>query len=180
MEYSNGYTEQCKDSSEQFTTRVNGHAAHAAAHAWQATAHSQPTDHPWLIDYTVHALWQTPLSLCDGTRAWPQILSLSEQSRKATDSPLGASGESRADSGATGPVANLSHALGGTLRHRLRVAHPPRWVIVRTNVVGQPSCGGGSRCARRWSTRGQHVGTRRERSALARTISEGGAPCARR
>ena len=78
------------------------------------------------------------------------------------------------------PLPTLSHALGGAVRHRLRVTYPTGNSVARINGVGQPASGGVSRCDGRQSTRGQHVGTCRERSPLAHVGTGGGTPCARR
>ena len=180
MEYSNGYAEQCQDWSDQFTTGINGQLAYATAHDRQAAACPQCAGDPWLPDHTLHALWQTALPVCDWTWAWAQVLSLGEQRGETPPPYLCAAGKSRADSGAIGTAPSLSHALGGAVRHRLRVTHPAGNSVARTNVVGQLASGGVSRCDGRQSTRGQHVGTRRARSALAHAVAGGGAPCARR
>jgi hypothetical protein len=180
MDSINGYAEQCKDWSDQFTTGINGHLAYATAHDRQAAACPQSAGHSRIIDHTVHAVWQTTLPLCDWTRAWPQILSLSEQSGETPPPHLYISGDRRTGSGAIGTAPNLSHALGGAVRHHLRVTHPTGNSVARTNVAGQLASGGVSRCDGRQSTRGQHVGTRRERSALAHAVTGGGAPCTRR
>lgn len=181
MEYTNGYTEQCKDWSDHCTERLDGHATHAAAQGEQATAHPQPAGHPRIPDHAVHAVWQTTLSLCGRTWAWSQVLSLGEQSRTTPPPPLCAPGAGRPGAGAVGTAADVSHPPGGAVRHRLRVTHATRRSVARTNVVGQPNRGGV--CDRRdcrWSTRGQHVGTRRERPPLARATTRGGARCRRR
>src|SRR5215813_7488801 len=88
MEDINGYAEQCKDSSEEFPTCHNRHVAQAAACNRQATADLHPPAYSWLIDYAVHTLWQTPLSLCDRTRTWTQVLSVSEQRGTTSDPDL--------------------------------------------------------------------------------------------
>ena len=181
MAYSNGYAEQCKDWSEQFPARSNCHATCAAAHDRQAAAHPQPASHPWILDHAVHAVRQTALSLCDWTRPWPQILSLGEQSGETTRAHLCAAGEGRAGAAAVGTAANVSHPLGGAVRHRLRVAHAPCRPVARIDVVGQPSPGGMcDRCDCRQSTRGQHVGAGSESWPLARTTTGGPFPCTRR
>jgi hypothetical protein len=180
MDSINGYAEQCKDWSEECTACLDSHIAHATAHAWPAAACPQSAGHSRIIDHTVHAVWQTTLPVCDWTWAWAQVLSLGEQSRETPPPYLCASSKSRADSGAIGPAPNLSHALGGAVRHRLRVTHPTGNSVARINGVGQPASGGVSRCDGRQSTRDQHVGTRRKRSALAHTVTGRGTPCARR
>ena len=180
MESINGYTEQCKDWSEEFTPGFNGDIAYATASDRQATACPQFAGDPWSSDHTLHALWQTVLPVCDWTWAWAQVLSLGEQKRQTPPPHLCAPGKSRADSGAIDTAPNLSHALGGAVRHRLRVTHPTGNSVARTNDVGQSASGGVSRRDGRQSPRGQHVGTRRERSALAHAVTGGGIPCARR
>ena len=180
MAHTNGYTEQGKDWSDRCTTRINCHATHAAAHDRQATAHPQPAGDTRIIDYAVHAVWQTALPVCDWTRAWSQILSLSEQSGKTSPPHLYTPGEGGADSGAVVTATNISHSPGGVVRHRLRVAHATRKSVARTNVVGQPPCAGISRCDGCQSTGRQHVGTRSERWLLARATTRGGSPCTRR
>jgi len=180
MVHSNGKTEQCKNWSDYFTARGNGHAAHAATYDRQAAACPQPAGHPRLIDYAVHALWQTALPVCDRTRAWPQILSLGEQSGETSPPPLYTSGDGRTGSGAIVTATNISHPPGGVVRHRLRVTHATRRSVARTNVVGQPPCAGISRCDGRQSTGRQHVGTRSARWLRVRATIRGGAPCPRR
>jgi hypothetical protein len=180
MEQSNGYTEQCKDWSDRCTACINCHAAHAAAHDRQATAHPQPAGDTRITDHAVHAVWQTALPVCDRTRAWPQILSLGEQSGETSPPHLCTPGEGRADSGASVTSTNISHAPGGAVRHRLRVTHPTRRLVARTGVVGQPTRGDVSRCDGCQSTGRQHVRTRSERWLRARATTRGGAPCARR
>jgi hypothetical protein len=67
------------------------------------------------------------------------------------------------------------------VRHRLRIAHASRRQITGSDGVGQLVRGGVcDRYNSRQSTRGQHVGSRRARFALALTISRGGTSCARR
>jgi hypothetical protein len=180
MGYINGYAEQCKDWSEECTACLDSHIAHATAHAWPAAACPQSAGHSRIIDHTVHAVWQTVLPLCDWTRAWPQILSLSEQRGETSPPHLCAPGKSRADSGAIIAAPYLSHPPGGVVRDRLRVAHATRRAVARTNVVGQPLCGGLSRCDCRQSIGGQYVGTRCERWPLGRAITRGGTPCTRK
>src|SRR5262245_25224745 len=113
MDYINGYVEQCKDWSGEFTTGFNGDIAHAAAHDWQATAGPQCAGDPRIPDHTLHALWQTALPVCDWRWAWTQVLSLGEQKRQTPPPHLCAPGKSRADSRTIGTAPNLSHALGG-------------------------------------------------------------------
>jgi hypothetical protein len=180
MEDINGYAEQCKNWSDDCSARSNGYAAHATTHDHQATAHPQLAGDPRLSDHAVHALWQTALPVCDWTRAWPQILSLSEQSGETSPPHLYTPGAGGADSGAIVTAPNLSHALRGAVRYRLRVAHATRRSVARTHVVGQPLCSGLSRCDGCQSTGGQHVGTRSERWALVRATTRGGTPCTRR
>lgn len=180
MDSINGYAEQCQDWSEEFPTGFNGDIAHATAGDRHAAACPQCAGDPRIPDLPLHALWQTALPVCDGTGAWAQVLSLGEQSRQTSPPHLCAPGTSRADSRAISTAPNLSHALGRAVRHRLRVADPTSKSVVRINGIGQPANGGVSRCEGRQSTRGQHVGTRGERSALVPTGTRGGAPCARR
>jgi hypothetical protein len=67
------------------------------------------------------------------------------------------------------------------VRHWPRIAHPPGGQITRSDGVGQFSGDGVSdRYHGRQSPRGQHVGTRRVRPAVAYSISRGGISCARR
>jgi len=181
MEHSNGYTEQCKDWSDRCTERINCHAAHAAAHDRQATAHPQPAGHPRLPDHALHALWQTTLPLCDRTWAWSQILALGEQRRETPPAPLCAPGHGCAGATAVGSLPDVARPPGGAVRHRLRVADAPRRPVARSPVVGQLSRDGV--CDRRdgcWSTGGQYVGTRKERPALGRAATGGGSPCTSR
>lgn len=180
MEYLNGYAEQCKNWSEYFPARINGHAAQATAYDRQAAACPQPAGHPRILDHTVHAVWQTTLPVCDRTRAWPQILSLGEQSRETSSPHLCPPGDRRTDSGAIGRAPHLSHPSGGAVRHRLRVTHATRRLVARINVVGQLPCSGFSRCDGCQSIGRQHVRTRSERSSLAHAVTEGGASCTRR
>ena len=177
----NGYAEQCKDWPEECTACIDSGVAEAAAHDWQATADLHPAAHPWLLDYAVHALWQTPVPVCDRARAWTQVLSVGEQSWPTSYPHLCPADNGDTGTGAVGPVADGAHALRGAVRHWLRITHAPCRQVMRSDVVGQHACGGV--CGRyhgRQSTRGQHVGTRREGSALAPTGTRGGAPCARR
>jgi hypothetical protein len=179
----NGYAEQYKDWSEEveFTTDFHRDVAKAAAYDRHANAHPYPAGHSWFLDYAVHALWQTPLSLCDGTRAWPQVLSLSEQSWTTTHTHLCSAHHGGAGAGAVGPTTEGSRARRGVVRHWLRVTHTTRRQVTRSHVGGQLSGGGVShRREGRQSPRGQHVGTRGERSALVHAVPGGGAPCARR
>ena len=180
MEHSNGYTEQYKNWSEYLPPRTNGHAAQATAYDRQAAARPQPAGHPWIIDHAVHALWQTALPVCDRTRAWPQILSLGEQSRETSSPYLCPPGERRTGAGAIVTAPHLPHPSGGAVRHRLRVTHATRRLVARANVVGQLPCGGLSRCGGCQSPGCQYVGTRRGRSALAQAVTGGDAPCTRR
>lgn len=180
MEHTNGYTEQCKDWSEDFTVRSNSHAAQATAHDHQAIAGAQPARHPRISDHAVHAVWQTTLPLCHGTRAWPQILSLSEQKGETASPHLYPPGEGGRDSGAIIAAPHLSYPLRRAVRHRLRATHATRREVERTNVVGQPICGGVFRCGGGQSTRGQHVGTRSEGPSLAHAVTGGGTSCTRR
>jgi len=181
MAHSNGYAEQCKNWSEDCRARSNGHAAHATTYDHQATAHSQPARDTRISDYAVHAVWETTLPVCDWPWTWPQILSLREQRGETASPHLYPPGKGGADSGATGTAPHLSHALGRAVRHRLRVPHATSWRVARSHVIGQLRRDGVSdRCGGRQSTRGQHVGTRRERSSLAHALPGGGAPCTRR
>jgi len=181
MEDINGYAEQCKDSSEEFPACHNRHVAQAAACDRHATADLHPPAHSWLIDYAVHTLWQTPLSLCNGARAWPQVLSVGEPSRSTPDTDLRPPHHGGAGARAVGPTTEGSHALRGAVQYWLRIAHAPCRQITRSDVVGQLACGGGcDRYHGRQSTRGQHVRTRSEIWLLARATTRGGAPCSRR
>jgi hypothetical protein len=180
MEHSNGYAEQCKDWSEYFTACINSHAVQATTHDCQTTAYPQSASDPRIIDYAVHAVWETTLPVCHWTWAWPQILSLSEQSGETAPPHLYTPGEGGADSGAIIAAPYLSHPPGGVVRDRLRVAHATRRAVASTNDVGQPPCGGLSRCGCRQSIGGQYVGTRRERGLLGRATTRGGTPCTRK
>jgi hypothetical protein len=181
MAYINGYMEQCKNWSDRFAERLDGYAAHAAAPGRQAPAHPQPPSHPRIAAHTIHAVWQTMLPVCNWTRPWTQVLSLGEPSGQTSPAHLRVPGHGCAGATAVGPLPDGSCVPGRTVRHRLRVAHAPCRSVVRTHVVGQSSPGGV--CDRRDgrpSTRGQHVGTRPQRSSLARAVAGGGAPGARR
>jgi len=181
MEDINGYAEQCKDWSEEFTTDFNGDVAYAAARNRQATTCLHPTGHSWLTDYAVHTLWQTPLSLCDRTRAWPQVLSLSEQSWPTPDTDLRSPHHGGAGAGAVGPTTEGSHARRRAVRHWVRVTHAPGGHVTKSDVADQLACGGV--CDRYHgcqSPRGQHAGARRERSTPVHVVTAGGIPCARR
>jgi hypothetical protein len=180
MEYSNGCAEQCKNWSECFTACIDGHLAQATTYDWRAAAGPQPAGYPWIPDHAIHAVWQTPLPVCDRTRAWTQILSLGEQNRATTHTHLCPANEGCAGSGAVGPAADVSHPFGGAVRHCLRVAHTTCRAVARTNVVGQLLCAGSDRCDGRQSTGGQHVRTRSESPSLAQAVTGGGAPCTRR
>ena len=181
MKESNGYAEQLQDWSEERTACLDRHVAHAAAHAWQATTDLPPTAHPWLTDYAVHALWQTPLSVCDGTGAWTQVLSVGEPSWPTPDTDLCPARQGGAGAGAVGPTTDSAHARRGVVQHWLRIAHTPCSHVTGSNVVGQFACGGGcDRYHGRQSPGGQYVGTRCERPAVALTLTGGGIPCARR
>ena len=177
----NGYAEQYKDWSEEFTTDFNGDVAYAAAYNWQATTDSPPPAHPWLLDYAVHALWQTSVSLCNGTRAWTQVLSVGEQSGTTPDPDLCPARHGGTGAGAVGSVTDGARARRGVVRHWLRITHTPRGQITRSDVVDQLAGGDGyDRYPGCQSPRGQHVGTRRERPAVAYPIRRGRISCARR
>jgi hypothetical protein len=181
MKESNGYAEQCKDWSEDSPACFDRHVAQAAAHDRQATTDFPPPAHSWLLDYAVHALWQTPVSLRDGTGAWPQVLSVGESSWPTPNPDLCPAHHGGAGAGAVGPTADGAHASRGAVRHWLRVTHASGMQITRSDGVGQLVCGGlCNRYHGGQSTRGQHAGTRRERSPLAPVVTEGGIPCARR
>ncbi len=181
MKESNEYAEQFQDWSEECTGCLDRHVAKAAAHDRQATTDLYPPAPPWLLDYAVHALWQTPLSVCDGTRAWPQVLSLGEPRWTTPDPDLCPACHGGAGAGAVGPTADRAHARRGAVRHWVRVTHAPRQQITRSNVVGQLVCGGvWNRYQGRQSPRGQHAGTRHESSPLAHIVTGRGIPCARR
>ena len=121
MEYLNGYAEQYKDWSDCFPAGLDCRVAHAAAYDRQAITCPQPAGDTRIIDHTVHAVWQTALPVCDRTRAWPQILSLSEQSGETPPPHLYISGDRRTGSGAIVTAAHISRALGGVVRYCLRV-----------------------------------------------------------
>lgn len=177
----NGYAEQCKDSSEKITACFNRHVTQAAACDRQATADLHPPAYSWLLDYAVHALWQTPLSLCDGTGAWTQVLSLSEPRGTTPDPDLCPARPGGAGAGTVGPVTADAHARRGVVRHWVRVTHAPGRRITRSDGVDQLACGGlCDRYHSRQSPRGQHVGARPGQSALAHTIRGGEPACARR
>ena len=181
MKESNGYAEQFQDWSEEYTACFDRHVAKAAAYDRQATVDFHPAAHSWLLDYAVHAVWQTPVSVCDGTGAWTQVLSVGEPSWSTPDTNLCPARHGGAGAGAVGPTADRAHARRGAVRHWMRVTHAPRRQMTRSDVVGQLVCGGvWDRYQGRQSTRGQHAGTRRERSPLAHVVTGGGIPCARR
>jgi len=180
MEHSNGYAEQCKNWSDDWSARSNGGATQATTHDHQAIAGAQPARDPRIRDHAVHTVWETTLPVCDGTRAWPQVLSLSEQKGETASPHLYTPGEGSTDSGAIVPAPHLSYPLRRAVRHRLRVAHATRRTVASTHVVGQPLCSGLSRCGGCQSTGGQYVGTRSERLSLAHAVTRGGAPCTRR
>src|ERR1044071_7125517 len=137
MKESNGYAEQFQDWSEECTACFDRHVAKTAAHDRQATADLPPTAHSWLTDYAIHALWQTPLSLCDGTWAWTQVLSLSEPSWTTPDPDLCSTRSGSAGAGAVGPTADRARARRGAVRHWVRVTHAPRRQVTRSDVVDQ-------------------------------------------
>jgi hypothetical protein len=181
MEDINGYAEQFQNWSEEVAASLDRHVAQAAAHAGQATTDLHPTAHPRLLDYAVHALWQTALSLCNGTWAWAQVLSLSEPRWTTPDTDLCSTRHGDAGAGAVGPTADSANALRRTVRHWLRIAHAPCRQITRSDGAGQLARGGVcNRYHGRQSARGQHVGARSEQSALAHPVSGGGISCARR
>ncbi len=177
----NGYTEQFQDWSDKDTTCLNHHIAQTAACAWQAIADLPLAAHPGLFDYTVYALWQTSVLLCDGARAWPQVLSVGESRRTTSNPDLCPARLSGAGARAVGPTTDSAHARRRAVRHWLRITDAPCRQITRSDGVGQLASG--DRCDRYHgcqSTRGQHVGTRRERPAVASPIRRGGISCARR
>jgi hypothetical protein len=181
MKEINGYAEQCKDWSEEFTTDFNSDVAYAPARDRQAVACPQCAGDSWIPDHAIHALWQTALPVCDWARAWTQVLSVGEQSWTTAHAYLCPADNGGAGAGATSSTADGAHALRGVVRHWLRIAHAPCRPVTRSDGVGQHV--GSDVCGRyhgRQSTRGQHVGTRREGSALAYPVTGGGAPCARR
>jgi hypothetical protein len=181
MKESNGYAEQCKDWSEDYTACLDRHVAQAAAHDRQATTDFHPTAHSWLLDYAVHALWQATVSLCDGTRAWTQVLSVGESSWPTPDPDLCPAHHGGTGAGAVGPTADGTNAPRGAVRHWLRITHASGSQIMRSDVVGQLAWGGVcNRYHGCQSPRGQHAGARRERSPLAPVVTGGGIPCARR
>jgi hypothetical protein len=181
MKESNGYAEQFQDWSEECTACFDRHVAKAAAHAWQATTDLPPTVHPGLLDYAVHAVWQTAVSLCNGTRTWTQVLSVGEQSGTTPDPDLCPARHGGAGAGTVDPAAGVSRTRRGAVRHRLRITHTPRGQITRSDVVDQLAGGDGyDRYPGCQSPRGQHVGPRRERPAVACPIRRGGISCARR
>jgi hypothetical protein len=180
MEYLNGYAEQYKDWSDYFTTCIDCDVVYAAAHDHQAIAGAQPAGDTRLSDHAIHAVWQTALPVCHGTRAWPQILSFREQRGETSPPHLYPPGEGSADSGALSSVPHLSYPLRRAERDRLRVAHTTGRAVASTHVVGQPLCRGVSRCDGCQSTGGQYVGARRERGLLGRATTRGGTPCTRR
>ena len=181
MKHNNGYTEQCQDWSDRCRARLDCRIAHAAAPAGQAAARPHPAGHPWIPDHAIHAVWQTALPLCGRTRAWSQILSLGEPSRETPHTDLCAPGNGSAGAAAGGSAADVSHPPRGAVRHRLRITDATRRPVARPDVGGQSSHGGVSdRRDRRWSTGGQHVGTRPKRSPLARVATGGHSPCTRR
>jgi hypothetical protein len=67
------------------------------------------------------------------------------------------------------------------VRHWLRITHTPCGQLTRSDVVDQFADGDGyDRYPGDQSPRGQHVGTRCERPAVAYPITRGGISCARR
>lgn len=181
MEDINGYTEQCKDWSEQSTACLDGHLAPAAAYAQQTATRCHPAGHPRLADHPLHTVWQTALPVCGRTGAWAQILSLGEPRGETSSAHLYTPGAGCADSGTTRAAAHSSYAPGRAVRHWLRVIDTTSRPVARSHVGGQLSHGGVyDRCDGCQSPGGQHVGTRRERSSLAHAVIGGGLPCARR
>ena len=181
MKESNGYAEQCKDWSEKGTACLDRDVAHAAAHAGQATTDLHSPAHSWLLDYAVHALWQTSVSLRNGTGAWPQVLSVGESSWPTPDSDLCSTRDGGTGAGAVSPTADSAHAPRGAVRHWLRIAYTPCGQITRSDVVAQLAGSGVSdRYHGGQSPRGQYVGARLGQSALAHIISRGDTACARR
>ena len=181
MQESNGYAGQCKDWSDEDTACLDRHIAQAARHDWQATTDLHSPVYPGLFDYAVHALWQTPVSLCKGRRAWPQVLSVGEQRGTTPDPDLWPARHGGAGAGAVGPTADGAYARRGAVRHWVRVTHAPCRQVTRSDGVGQRAWGGVcDRYHGRQSTRGQHAGARGERSTLVYAVAEGGSPCARR
>jgi hypothetical protein len=181
MEDINGYVEQCKDWSEEVATSLDRHIAHAATHAGQTAADLHPPVPPWLLDYAVYPLWQTPLSVCDGTGAWAQVLSLREPRGTTPDPDLCPARQGSAGAGTVGPVTADAHARRGVVRHWVRVTHAPGGRITRSDSADQLA--GSGLCDRyhsRQSPRGQHVGERPGQCALAHTIRGGEPACARR
>jgi hypothetical protein len=181
MKESNGYAEQGKNWSEEFTTDCNSDVANAPARDRQATAGPQCAGNSWIPDHPIHALWQTALPVCDWARAWTQVLSLGEQSWTTAHPDLCPADNGGAGTGATSSTADGAYARRGVVRHWLRIAPAPGGQITRSDGVGQFACDGVSdRYHGRQSPRGQHVGTRGERSALVHAVTGGGTPCARR
>ena len=181
MTESNGYAEQCKDWSDEDPACLDRHIAQAARHDWQATTDLHPPAYPGLLDYAVHALWQTALSLCDGAWAWTQVLSVGESRRTTPDPDLCPARQGGASAGAVGSVTDGARAGRGVVRHWLRITYTSGGQITGSDVADQLACDDG--CDRYHdcqSPRGQHVGTRGERPALAYLIRRGGISCARR
>jgi len=181
MKESNGYAEQCKDWSEAFPTDCNGNVAQAATHNWQTTPDLPSPAHSWLLDYAVHALWQTPVSLRDGTGAWPQVLSVGEPSWPTPDFDLCSTRYGGTGAGAVSPTADRAHAHRRAVRHWLRITHAPGGHVTKSDVADQLACGGVcDRYHGGQSPRGQYVGARLGQSALAHIIRRGETACARR
>ncbi len=181
MKESNGYAEQCKDWSEKCTACLDRHVVQAATRARQATTDLPPTAHSWFLDYAVHALWQTPVSLRDGTRAWAQVLSVGEPSGPTPNPDLCPARHGGAGARAVGPTTDRAHARRRAVRHWLRIVHTPCGQITRRDVADQLACGGVcDRYHGGQSPRGQYVGARLGQSALAHIIRRGEPACARR
>src|SRR5258707_2654407 len=109
----------------------------------------------WLADRALQTLRQTGLPLRQGTRAWPQVLSVGELPRRATPDGVRAAGVLRADQRIRGQLPAGPRNPRADLRDQSRVAAPASGALTPRHERRGPvrrsrldRCGRGRRAAR--------------------------------
>ena len=181
MEKRTRQSEQFTDWTTHHARHINGTVARAAAQVGYTPACPQPARIARVTHHPVHAVWQTPLRLCPGPGAWPEILSLREQRRETTGDGVCPARFCAAGTAGAGAAPGISCSPGGTLRHPPRVAEAAGIPVTRRTSVLQP------RTARLPDRRegtqlpgGHHARAGRERGFLARVTTGGDSLCPRR
>jgi hypothetical protein len=118
----------------------------------QATATARTLYSAGFVDRTLQALWQTGLQVCPGSRAWPQVLSIGQPTRRSAPDGLCSGGVLSTGLRVPPQLPASASTAGADLQPQSRVVTAPDEVLSLKHKHGAfsiPARSGYGRDARR-------------------------------